>query len=105
MSVDFFSHLICHGGVEAEDVAEALDELQGRVSELSCRPGLVRERVGAAAAVFLDGRDRLQHLFLLFCRFFVHVPVKSRHRHHPSTTRIRNEEAKRLLVLCLRAHV
>lgn len=57
------SHLIRHGRVEAEDVAEALDELQGGVGELSRRPRLVREGVGAASAVLLDGRDGLQNLF------------------------------------------
>ena len=56
------AHLIRHGGVKAQDVAEALDELQRWVSELARRSRFMGKSVGPASAVLFDSGDRLQDL-------------------------------------------
>lgn len=56
------THLIRHRRVKAQDVAEALDELQRWVSELAGRSRLMGESVGPASAVLFDSGDRLQDL-------------------------------------------
>lgn len=56
------THLICHRGIEAQDVAEAFDELQRWVGQLVRRSRLMGESVGPASAVLFDSGDRLQDL-------------------------------------------
>lgn len=56
------THLVRDVGVKAQDVAEALDELQRWISERARCSWFVGESIGPASAVLFDGGDRLQDL-------------------------------------------